>query len=136
MTDSPQTYRTPEIKPDAPRTYLFPGEPVAQGMVVKLIIRCETCKHWKNPWTEGEHSLAGSHVAVEEHPRWGTCQLIGLPEFAARLDHDVKAFTQDGSEYVADLHVRSDFGCILHESKPIRISGCFSPTAPGASGEG
>jgi hypothetical protein len=23
------------------------------------------------------------------------------------------AFTQDGSEYAADLHTRSDFGCVL-----------------------
>lgn len=77
---------------------------------------CGSCVHWQNPWVDAYLHIG--KVPREEHPRWGTCQKITLPDAFGTVDADVVAFTQDGSDYTADLHVRSDFGCKLWEAKP------------------
>jgi len=41
----------------------------------------------------------------------------GDREFRPEFSH-VKAFTQDGSDYVAWLYTKPDFGCVMHEKKP------------------
>lgn len=77
---------------------------------------CETCKHWKT---------------AEEHEPWqgfglGRCQNVPMFWNATEWDEDgvrtvrdqyknIKAFTQDGSDYRAYLLTRPDFGCVSHE---------------------
>lgn len=75
--------------------------------------RCESCVHWKNPWDDDPFDHVGSDLLADpgDEPRWGTCQLIGLAEFGEKVT--LPAFTKDGSDYVADLHTRADFGCVL-----------------------
>lgn len=64
---------------------------------------CRTCEHWEQPWDDF-HVMEGPADAS----RWGTCDLIQLG-----YGDDVRAFTQDASQYQALLHTRDDFGCVL-----------------------
>lgn len=71
---------------------------------------CKTCQHW------GEYSKA-----------LGRCKKIPLHydafEWRADSDNlvvkekykDVKAFAQDGSDYIAFLLTQEDFMCVMHE---------------------
>ena len=79
---------------------------------------CETCKHWKKP-TEDE---TGYRLGI------GRCQ--NIPMFWDATDWDEegkgrkfldqyknkKAFAQDGSDYLAYLLTKADFGCVSHEA--------------------
>jgi len=77
---------------------------------------CATCKHWRHvPKSElGPADPWPDKVTGEDEPRWGWCNLIGLPGYGETTD--LSAYTQDGSDYRADLHTRDDFGCTLHNS--------------------
>jgi hypothetical protein len=77
---------------------------------------CKTCKHWlppRNPYREVE----GTNVCARIPQYWdatmwapdGESRTL-LPEYEG-----VTAFTQDGSDYSADLLTLPDFGCTLHE---------------------
>ena len=78
---------------------------------------CQTCEHWRNPWTNWSD---GPVDEVEEPSTWGTCTAISLhdPYDTPKAGPDVLAFTKDGSNYRADLHTRSDFGCVLWAASP------------------
>ena len=80
--------------------------------------RCKTCKHWEKPESEyGEVPGTGLCKAVIQFwdaTEWGdndgvyTRQL--KQEYAGKL-----AFTQDGSDYRAELKTFHEFGCVQHE---------------------
>lgn len=76
---------------------------------------CATCIHWDPPdlaaqWHDWDK------VPEQDMTRWSVCELIGMPDYGEVCT--TTAFTQDGSDYKATLHARSDFGCTLHEAKP------------------
>mgnify|MGYP000272915726 CR=1 FL=1 len=72
---------------------------------------CATCAHW-----EPSSELWGDWLPYPEDdaPRWGACGLIELPGYGFGVRVNVSAYVQDGSDYRATLHARSDFGCNLH----------------------
>lgn len=91
---------------------------------------CETCAHWKDDWaddhdggqwhyTQGPTLYSDGGEAMHDadfHPviapgRWGHCEKVD--EFGPRKDS--KFYVVDGSEYVASLYTRSDFGCTEYE---------------------
>lgn len=74
---------------------------------------CKTCKHWSDPWSVEQFTFTPSDV--DEPVRWGTCTRIGLVDRHDHVGGDVLAFTRDASDYIADLHTRDDFGCVLWE---------------------
>lgn len=87
---------------------------------------CGTCSHWQQP--SGDRDEPYQHEPRPEGPTpWGWCGLIGLPEYGEVVT--TTAYTKDGSDYVADLHTRSDFGCNLHDPAP---SGDVQSQAGGA----
>ena len=63
--------------------------------------RCKNCKHWSEPpkWRRTAH---------------GDCSKITL----ANESPDALAYAQDGSDYVAGVLCKEDFGCKLWEKKP------------------
>lgn len=73
--------------------------------------RCVSCKHWQNPWDDP--GTGTDKIPVDDRPRWGVCALIDMPDYSEKTT--TIAFTQDGSDYAADLHTRDDFGCVLHD---------------------
>lgn len=92
---------------------------------------CGSCRHWKPPSERDDFSqVVGlpSHADYDNREEWdelarqadeadklfGTCTRIemGPVELADPLP---LATVMDGSEYMADLHCRAEFGCILHE---------------------
>jgi hypothetical protein len=79
--------------------------------------RCGDCVHWQNPWTDDDQTRGWMTVEKAQQPRWGTCQKISLTYRRADLAEDVTAFTMDGSEFMADLYTRDDFGCTLHQPR-------------------
>ena len=80
---------------------------------------CETCKHWERwdardiPYKSG---IGECHMVVLfwDASHWGDVggeyNRVILPEYK-----DQKAFVQDGSDYLASLYTRKDFGCVSHE---------------------
>ncbi len=77
---------------------------------------CASCKHWQQVWNDPAskayvHGNAAEKIPADKRTEWGVCEAIGMPEMAETVT--TLAFTQDGSEYMADLHTRSDFGCVL-----------------------
>lgn len=89
--------------------------------------RCGSCLHWNDPWSHGadddrytlSRRVVGSDSDATEVPvesdghRWGSCRLIDMPDYGETVTRP--AFTQDGSDYIATLYCRSDFGCVLYE---------------------
>ena len=81
---------------------------------------CETCKHWR--------SLDTGHSIV---PNIGECTFVvqywdatdwdwdndDSPRALREEYKDRLAFTQDGSDYRADLLTLPNFGCVQHEAK-------------------
>lgn len=82
-----------------------------RGASVSDVNRCASCKHWQNPWDDPGSGT--SKIPDDDRPRWGVCALIDMPDYSEKTT--TIAFTQDGSDYAADLHTRDDFGCVLHE---------------------
>lgn len=64
----------------------------------------------------GEEIEARQHAA---EARYGECQTIDLLDTyeAADADSVPVAFTKDGSDYMASLYTRDDFGCTLWEAR-------------------
>lgn len=73
---------------------------------------CESCVHWDKVWEGAEYGP--SKIPADDLPHWGVCRLIDMPEYGSSVS--VPAFVQDGSDYKAALHTRSDFGCSLRTS--------------------
>lgn len=104
---------------------------------------CQTCIHWV-PWTLIDERDAAAAVkdvpspsygperdkVPDDDPQvWGTCGLIVHPKTADRV-RDVPAFTMDSSDYWGRLNCREDFGCNLHDPKPIEA---VAPEYPGGT---
>ena len=75
--------------------------------------RCASCKHWEQVWADGsrDYDKGAGKIPEADRPEWGVCGLIQMPDYSETVT--TLAFTQDGSDYEADLHTRSDFGCVL-----------------------
>lgn len=86
--------------------------------------RCGTCRHWAtidldDPWERkpalydenGERVRDAEYEDVPAPGRWGWCQRVAEfgPDKASRF------YVVDGSEYMAKLGTREDFGCVEHE---------------------
>ncbi len=67
-------------------------------------MKCEICKHWQ---------------PREVEPAWGDCKRVSHHDDFAPPTGDERAYTWDREIYDSGLTTRSDFGCILHELKPI-----------------
>ena len=79
---------------------------------------CATCAHWKSD----------SGYSALNQPL-GKCEKLTMFWEATEWDDEGdgrrlrkghendKAFTQDGSDYMAHLLTRPDFGCVMHEEK-------------------
>lgn len=80
------------------------GQPVSE--------HCETCRHWDKVWEGMDYG--SNKIPADDLPRWGVCRLIDMPGWGEQTA--VAAFVQDGSNYRASLHTRSNFGCSLHVS--------------------
>lgn len=76
---------------------------------------CATCTLWRRVAGDDEWYINPRSTAPSDQP-WGWCGLIGLPETCEAVT--VTAYTQDGSDFIAYLHTRADFGCTLHEAPP------------------
>jgi hypothetical protein len=97
---------------------------------------CGTCKHWTEPrpvdrrdgfnlcgaiglpgperWMdEGDAQTLRGRVADGTASQWDRTRLEAWDNRTQFL-----AYTQDGSDYQADLFTHADFGCILHEETP------------------
>ena len=77
---------------------------------------CETCKFWQASEHEtGSNFGLGRCKAAPmfwDATTWDEeCNRVMLPEYA-----DTKAFVQDGSDYIAKLLTKPDFGCVMHVS--------------------
>ena len=86
---------------------------------------CEHCKHWKvnntrgyDPW----RSLRAPYVfrnCVRAVPLWDASEYDDVgDEYVRKLDAenaDRKFFAQDGSDYIATVITRNDFGCLEFE---------------------
>lgn len=82
---------------------------------------CETCKHWKQPekWTPGYRLGLGRCQNIPMFWDATEWDKEGSRKFLDQYK-DTKAFAQDGSDYMAYLLTRPDFGCVSHEeAEPI-----------------
>lgn len=92
--------------------------------------KCATCRHWLTG-DEGWHQCAdGLASATGEAVAIGSCAKLPMFWNATRwaedgegrellTEHqDTLAFLQDGSDYVAGLLTRGEFGCANHETLP------------------
>lgn len=80
-----------------------------QRLVVLDAQRCQTCRHFRRSnLAERPGERPGA-----TYPDWGVCDLICLPDYGDTVT--TPAYVMDASEYGATLHVRGDFGCVLHE---------------------
>lgn len=85
--------------------------------LLRFTINCGTCKHWQPVWTGTQFDWDANAGCIpdEDVKEWGWCRKITMPEMFEQVPEGTKAFTKDGSDYRADLHTRSDFGCVLAE---------------------
>lgn len=99
--------------------------------------RCETCKHWLNTdaWDVKSAGLKRCNAVrpkwkveddipeeVSREGKWsyeGDEGPLALAWQAATLKafSAARAVVNDGSQYIAELLTRPDFGCVLHEDK-------------------
>ena len=80
--------------------------------------RCGTCKHWERLQYEWQGPIAPiildsrkqeNNWHGEKAPgEWGWCKKAG--EFGPKRSD--RFYVVDGSEYIASLRTRSDFGCV------------------------
>ena len=73
--------------------------------------RCETCKY-PEPMFRG-------FLLEDEDPVWFVCGRVVGPSYRDPDDRPLapNAYVQDGSDYMAELRVKADFGCVLWEAK-------------------
>ena len=79
---------------------------------------CKTCKYWES-FNKEEHykqDLGECMKAVLFWNAYDWNKETGYPEIIEECKDD-KMFVQDGSDYVAALYTRSDFGCVSFEWK-------------------
>jgi hypothetical protein len=89
---------------------------------------CETCAHWADDWHDeyddpalglrddnGEPLHNADFSMVRAEGTWGHCTKVDM--FGPRKAS--KFYVVDGSEYVAALYTRSDFGCTEWEPRVI-----------------
>jgi hypothetical protein len=77
---------------------------------------CKSCKHWERNGTPIGYSL-GLGYCRNIPMFWNATEWDEEGEGRRFIDKykDHKAFAQDGSDYVAYLLTRQDFGCVSHE---------------------
>lgn len=73
---------------------------------------CGACRHWDTGAEAKRIQRVRTELSGKDAQRYGTCRAVTL----GYTDSAV-AFTQDGSDYMADLHTREDFGCVLFEPR-------------------
>lgn len=81
---------------------------------------CSTCKHWRER-PEFSRAPKGTGVCGAIQEMWEQTAWVEDKEDDYR--HDFKpevtalAFVQDGSDYLACLIIKPEFGCVMHEAK-------------------
>lgn len=91
--------------------------------------KCGGCKHWdrdgiRNDWrfsirldnAPGETQKQADERSMEAEALFGKCNAIPLLDSYEKIDTIPLAFTQDASDYRADLFTQATFGCVLWES--------------------
>lgn len=95
--------------------------------------RCATCKHW-TPVNSWNANAAGLRKCVAVRQRWDVEDEVPevvregreyeweendlssrYKQAAESVFGRAKAVVNDGSQYIAELLTRHDFGCVLHE---------------------
>lgn len=94
---------------------------------------CETCAHWSDDWSDddtdpgqhhwwngptlysdsGEPMHDSGYRPIAAPGKWGHCTKVD--EFGPRAAS--RFYVVDGSEYMASLYTRSDFGCVEWAAK-------------------
>ena len=73
---------------------------------------CLTCQHWDN-----DAEMMPDHAQNGVVP-CGTCNMAGSEDGGAR-NKATLAVAEDYEGYMAHLKVRADFGCVMHERRPV-----------------
>lgn len=85
--------------------------------------RCKTCKWWDRSEVDidypPDYAILGLGHCTKAVRLWEAIEWDEDNErrfFKPGYDEQL-SFTQDGSQYRADLYTRPDFGCVHHEEK-------------------
>lgn len=90
---------------------------------------CGSCRHWRPPEERDDfrqvlrvYPIDGDYDRVRGisdtvDRMFGTCGAIQLGDEIREDEAIPFAVTKDGSDYMADLFTRREFGCALHEPR-------------------